>query len=134
MSAEILQFPFMANADDLLPNRVRELRKKAGMSLQDVADRLHCSRMQLSNIERGGTELTRTWMKRIAPVLGVAPGDLLLVEDNPNSAADEAERLWLKRFRQASAQERETLLRVADAVRPYDPGPQRREEDAEDAA
>jgi transcriptional regulator with XRE-family HTH domain len=74
MSALILQFPVMGK----FLNRIKELRLRADMSQQELADLAGCSKMHISKTERGDTRLDIHWMAQISAALGVAPGDLLL--------------------------------------------------------
>jgi len=113
VSANVLLFRPMS--DD--PNRIRELRTAAGMSQQELGNRAGCSKMTISDLERGNMELTLTYMKRIAPALGVAVADLLPRAFN-DLALSADERKYLERYRNADEQQRETLTRVTEAVAP----------------
>lgn len=113
MSAKILQFVAM----DDHPNRIRELRMALRLSQQDLADRVGCSKMQISGLERGKPLLDINWMRRIAPALGVLPADLLTAEDNPMRLSEE-ERLLISSYRCGDEDQQATLLRVSDAIVP----------------
>lgn len=67
-----------------MTNRLRELRKKAGLTLQEVAEGAGTSNPMIGMLERGERKLTVEWLERIAPVLGVKPSDILsdLKKDN----------------------------------------------------
>lgn len=60
-----------------MKNRLRELRKALGLTLNDVAGAAGTSNQQLGMLERGERRLTVEWMQKLAPVLGVEPKDLL---------------------------------------------------------
>ena len=60
-----------------MKNRLRELRKALGLTLNDVASAAGTSNQQLGMLERGERRLTVEWMQKLAPVLRVAPRDLL---------------------------------------------------------
>ena len=60
-----------------MKNRLRELRKALGLTLNDVASAAGTSNQQLGMLERGERRLTVEWMQKLAPVLGVEPRDLL---------------------------------------------------------
>lgn len=111
------------------PNRIRELRSARNWSLETLAQELGCSRVQVSELERGIVQLTVDWMQRIAFALDVTPGELLLAKDNPLLPSDEAERELLARYRAATPDQKENLVRVSEALVPY-----RAPEDAERAA
>lgn len=79
------------------PNRIRELRVKAGLSLERLAEMAGTSNQQLSKLELGKARLTTDWMERLAPHLGVKPPELMLesvAEANDNG------RLALPRTKQ----------------------------------
>lgn len=58
-------------------SKLRELQKKAGLTLQQVADAAGTTNQQIGMLERGDRRLTVDWIDRIAPVLGVRPQELL---------------------------------------------------------
>ena len=74
--------------------------------------------MQISGMERGKREFSLTMMRRIAGVLGVAPGDLLSPEDNPHGLGDDEQRL-VETYRRAEPDKREDIQRVAEALAPF---------------
>lgn len=113
MSAEILHFFRVIDA----PNRIRELRKLAGLSQQAVADAIHTSKVTVSDLELGKMQLTHEYMRRIAPVLGVTPADLLPLSDNPGALTPE-ERQLIERMREADETKREQLRQLVDVVLP----------------
>lgn len=102
-------------ADDT--NRIRELRLLRKLSQQRLGDLAGCSKMTISDLERGNMELTLTYMKRIAPALGVSVADLLPKAVN-EWALDASERRYLERYRAADDEQRRTLERISDAVVP----------------
>jgi transcriptional regulator with XRE-family HTH domain len=64
-------------------NRLRALREKAGMTRQDLADRIGTSLSQIVKLERGERRLTQDWMERAATALGVHAADLLVSRTVP---------------------------------------------------
>jgi transcriptional regulator with XRE-family HTH domain len=56
--------------------RIKELRDKAGLSQQEVADRLGIRQSSYANIENGPTELTITKIVHVTNALGVKPSAL----------------------------------------------------------
>ena len=111
---DIVYFTRMAD----LPNRIRELRKAQGWTLEYLAGKLDCSIPQIGDMERGMRTLSYDWMLRISAALGVAPGDLLHDRDVPDRLTDE-ERAMLDRFRLASDDQRDQLRRLADVIVPF---------------
>lgn len=114
MSAEILQF---VRVDDA-PNRLRELRMAAKLSQQALGDAIGVSKVTISDLERGNLRLDTGYMRRIAPILGVLPADLLSLEDNPWALSAE-ERELIHRMRAADDAQREQLHKVADVLVPF---------------
>jgi transcriptional regulator with XRE-family HTH domain len=100
------------------PNRIRELRLERTWSQDTLALAVGCSKVQISDLERGKVQLTVEWMRRIAPALGVTPADLLSVQDNPLLLSD-TERDFIARLRSATPEQREYVGRVTDALIPY---------------
>lgn len=114
MSAEILHFFRVIDA----PNRIRELRKLAGLSQQAVADAICVSKVTVSQLELGKMQLTHDYMRRIAPALGVTPADLLPRSDNPDGLTAE-ERDLIARLREADDTQRTQLRQLVDVVIPH---------------
>jgi transcriptional regulator with XRE-family HTH domain len=115
MSAVLLHFPDMK----ALPNRIREWREARGLSQQELADMAGCSKMQISGLERGRPQLDVHWMQRLAPHLGVTPGELLTLDDNPAAGIGPEEAHLLELFRNAPSDVRAQLLRVSEALTGY---------------
>lgn len=73
----------------ILPNRIREFREGARLSMQALADRAGTSAPQINKLEKGERKLTVDWMIRLGQALGVDPKDLMVI-DAPSGAAGEA--------------------------------------------
>ena len=70
----------MSRDNDVLKrfgNRVRELRKAAGYSQEEFADRCDLDRSYLGGIERGERNLALRNIEQIAKALGLSISDLL---------------------------------------------------------
>ncbi|WP_298283823.1 helix-turn-helix transcriptional regulator [Novosphingobium sp.] len=65
---------------DQLPNRVREWRKRRGLTLQEAAPKIGIAFASLSRIEKGQRDLNQKWMEAIAAAFDCSPADLLSVE------------------------------------------------------
>ena len=78
-----------------MPNRIRELRKAADLTMDQLAERANTSQQQIQRLETGTRRLTQEWMDRIAEALNVHPAELL-----PSSKIDElvpvSLQLWIK--------------------------------------
>ncbi len=63
-----------------LPNRIREFRERAGLSMQALADRAGTSAPQINKLEKGERKLTVDWMVRLGRALGIDAKDLMTGE------------------------------------------------------
>ena len=61
----------------IMNNRLRELRKKEGLTLDQVAKEAGTTNQMVGMLERGERQLTQRWMERLAPALKVKPTELL---------------------------------------------------------
>lgn len=100
---------------DQAPNRIRELRTQAGLSQEQLGERIGVHKMTVSDLERGKIELTLSYMRRVADALCVTPADILLTRDDP-SRLNEVEKELLEAFRASPEVAREFLLASAKAV------------------
>lgn len=98
-------------------NRLRELRKAAGLTQGELAELSGVSQPAISQLENGLGSFDIPWMRAFARILKCSPADFLDDDDNPDRL-DEAERALIERFRHANAAQRQTLERVAAAVIP----------------
>lgn len=99
-------------------NRLRELRKRAGLSQTDLAERTGVSQPRISQIENDESPLTVDWMRTFARELGCVPADLLAPQDNPYSPSND-ERALLDHYRLAPDSQRELVHRVAEPAQGY---------------
>jgi transcriptional regulator with XRE-family HTH domain len=121
MPCLVPNFPNAALAAESLPrplsamhNRIRELREKRGLSLQQVAEGAGTTFQQIHKLELGKRRLTDEWMRRLAPVLGVHPAALLLEfsegQHSLNESVDEV--LLLEAWRMSDAAKRWQVIDV----------------------
>lgn len=103
-------------------NRIRQFRKAAGLSQAQLGAKIGIHQTHVGNIENGDRPLTLDYARRIAKVFNITVADLLEDEDNPDRLTPE-ERELIALHRSASAQEKATILRVAEAVVPFTPMP-----------
>jgi len=96
-------------------NRIRELRKRAGLSQAELGDRCGLSQEQISQLENDKRPLTLDYMRVIARELGVSTSELLPDPDIPERLSDEEAQL-LRAFRSSPGGAREFLLTSAKAV------------------
>ncbi len=55
------------------PNRLRELREGAGLTLSELAAKVGTTNQQISHLELGKRQLTVEWLRRLAEALGCHP-------------------------------------------------------------
>ena len=79
--------------------KIRDLRNKKGMTLGDLAAKINVSPSLISQLERGGVNLSISLLKSIADVLGVPVSSLLETEETktelPSPLMKEKERKTL---------------------------------------
>lgn len=99
-------------------NRLRFMRKAAGLTQQELAERTGVSQPAISQLENGTLEMSFSWARTFARVLGCAFVDLIADEDATGVIRDDHERLLIERYRLADDSRRQDLERVAEALVP----------------
>jgi transcriptional regulator with XRE-family HTH domain len=108
----------MAAPLETLPNRIRQHRKAAGLTLEELGEKVGLSKSMVGLLERGLRRVSDVYMRRIAATLGVSPADLLHPDDNPY-ALTEDEKRHLDNYRQLDAVGRRTVANVAENLREW---------------
>lgn len=98
--------------------RLREMRKAAGLSQAELAERTGVSQPAISQIENDVLAMDVAWMRAFARVLGCKPADLLSDDDNPDRLTDD-ERAIIASYRAASGDQRTIIERVAAPISPF---------------
>lgn len=106
-------------------NRLRELRKKAGLSQAAMAELSGVSQPTISQMENDVLGIDTRWLRTFARILNCAPADILPDQDNPDRLSEE-ERALIAAYRAASPDARAVISRLA--------GPPPEEEAASEAA
>ncbi len=65
-----------------MSNRIKELRKQANLSQEQLGELIGCNKSKISKLENESQELTQSWMSKIARALSlhgahIMPADLL---------------------------------------------------------
>jgi transcriptional regulator with XRE-family HTH domain len=94
------------------------MRKAAGLTQQELADQTGVSQPAISQLENGTLEMSFSWARTFARVLGCAFVDLLDDDDADGVLRSDAERQLLERYRRADDARRQDLERVAAALVP----------------
>ena len=67
----------------MVTNRLKDLRRKAGMTLEELAEKLETSKQTIHRYENGViANIPHEKVKRLAVVLGVSPSELMGWEEN----------------------------------------------------
>ncbi len=98
-----------------MPNRIRELREAAGLTQQNLADRVRVSKVTISELERDKMRLDIHYMRRISQALGVLPADLLQDVDNPHRLSTEEQQV-VDRLRQMTTVQRQTIVNLTKVI------------------
>lgn len=96
-------------------NRIKEIREAAGLTQEELAEKVGTTGNHIWRLESGGTKLTHEWMTRLAEALACTPADLIAnvvaaevsaeveeVEGTPVSAAIAHRGLHIYRVTQRS--------------------------------
>ena len=74
------------------PNHLRAWREHRGLSQPELAELAGTSHQVIGYLERGRTQLSAKWLRKLAPILGTTPGHLL--DHNPNEGDSNVLDLW----------------------------------------
>lgn len=98
-------------------NRLRQLRKAAGLSQVELAQLTGVTQSAISQIENDVIAMDTAWMRAFARELGCEPADLLSDSDNPDRLSED-ERALVEAFRAATHDQRKILLRLTAVEKP----------------
>jgi len=93
-------------------NKLLAIRKKAGLTQQEVAEAAGLSDRTYADIERGTVNMRTETILRICNALHVTP-DAVLTEDNPTLSARQEE--LLRQLESCSQKEKEVALNLLSA-------------------
>lgn len=94
-------------------NRIREVRKSKGLTLQTLADRVQASNQHISHLESGRRRLTVDWIERLAKGLDCDPLALLGAH---TEEITEQELQLLEIFRTLNEDQRKAFIAAAAAL------------------
>lgn len=80
---------------DRYPNRLRELREAAGLTVEAVAHRVIITEQQVRNHECGRTPLSGHWIETYARLYKVRTDEVFLPPRSPNGRVAEPAELQL---------------------------------------
>jgi transcriptional regulator with XRE-family HTH domain len=92
------------------PNHLRAWREWANLSQQRLAEMAGTSFQVIGYLERGRTQLSAKWLRRLAPAIGITPG--LLLDHDPAELDRDLIDTWVK----ATPRERKQIAEIAVAI------------------
>tara|TARA_R100001129_G_scaffold149834_1_gene111772 strand:+ start:1183 stop:1617 length:435 start_codon:yes stop_codon:yes gene_type:complete len=120
MTAEVYLFPGMTKQLETYPNRIRELRLAAGLTQQQLGDKVGMTAVNIGHLELGRRDASMKALQAIARELHVATAALLSAEDNPLNATPEGRQLAID-WEAAGDEGRHAIARVAESFTRYRP-------------
>ena len=87
-------------------NYLKQWRKKAGLTQQELADKVETTKSVISLLESEERPLSAKWLRKLADALGTTPGRILDV--NPEEANADVLDIW----DHIRAKDRATAIRV----------------------
>ncbi len=88
---------------------LKEIRKAAGLTQEELAEKAGVSQAAVSRIEKMAESVTLRQLKQVAEALGVSPSDLL-------SDRGATEAALVRRFRQLSPDQQKLWIKLLDAA------------------
>lgn len=92
------------------PNYLRAWREFRGLSQEELADAIGTSHQVIGYLERGRTQLSAKWLRKLAPALETTPG--MLLDHDPNELNADVIDIWLH----ASARDKRQIADLAKVV------------------
>ena len=89
-------------ADKVIKNNIKEIRKKKGLTQQQLADKIGISQVHLGRLETNARSMDLEQVEKIANALGVKPFEILPQEWQPEDISPE-EREILRMIRKTSS-------------------------------
>jgi len=98
----------------LYPNRIREIRKSHGKTLEWLANECDCTIATISDMERGRRPVRLDWLQLIGRAFYLPAADFLSQQDNPSSLSTDERRL-IDALRASSEEQRLIVMAMAEA-------------------
>jgi transcriptional regulator with XRE-family HTH domain len=111
----------MAISNEQIGRRLRSVRRKKGITQQELASALGTNQGTISNIERGVRGVTVQQLVKLARALRVSTNEILEERKSPKDGNVDLfkDRQFLRRFErinQLSKRDRQAILRTIDAA------------------
>ncbi|MBP1562259.1 MAG: helix-turn-helix transcriptional regulator [Oscillospiraceae bacterium] len=95
----------------IVGNRLYEIRKRAGLTRAEVAERANLSDRTYADIERGSSNMRAETLIGICNALHITPDEIFV---DTNAALDVQQEEIFNRLSECSAKERETALKLIE--------------------
>lgn len=92
------------------PNHLEAWRKFRGITQEQLAEMGGTSHQVIGYLERGRTQLSAKWLRRLAPALQTSPG--LLLDHDPNDLDSDLIDMWVN----ASPVERRQIVAITGTI------------------
>lgn len=106
--------PHHCNMDDQEqnggPNHLEAWRRYRGLSQERLAEMSGTSHQVIGYLERGRTQLSAKWLRRLAPALQITPG--LLLDHDPNDLDSDLIETWAN----ATPPQRRQIASIAQTI------------------
>lgn len=91
-------------------NYLRAWREHRGLSQVELADAIGTTHQVIGYLERGRTQLSAKWLRKLAPVLETTPG--MLLDHDPKELDADIVDMWSR----ANLNERQQMVDLAKVV------------------
>lgn len=92
------------------PNHLREWREFRRLSQTELAERAGTTHQVIGYLERGRTQLSAKWLRKLAPILETTPG--MLLDHSPRELSADIIDIWSS----ASVRQRQQIADLAKVV------------------
>lgn len=92
------------------PNHLRAWREYRGLSQMELAEKIGTTHQVIGYLERGRTQLSAKWLRKLAPALDTTPGHLL--DHAPNELSTDIIEMWSM----ADLSEKQQIVDLANVV------------------
>lgn len=89
------------------PNHLRAWREFRKLSQEELADKIGTSHQVIGYLERGRTQLSAKWLRKLAPALDTTPG--MLLDHDPEELSADVIDIWTH----ASEREKRQIADIA---------------------